>query len=119
MTGNGPSNDPPTSGTDWSGTGFRPSTEPIGGEEERTTDTPSTSISTDRPDVDALETRLDRRDADLQYVIDRYEAVIESQRTDEDRRTMRSRPRRFVRSVRARFDALVTDVEIALRSRRD
>lgn len=122
MDGMGPPHESRRNDTDWAGTGFQPSTEPItpdrGGRRRKRG--PPTSESNARPSVDELEERLDRREADLQQVIDRYETVLDDRRTGStDRGERPALPRRVLRSVRTRVEQLRTDVAIALRYRRE
>ena len=82
------------------------------------TDRSTSSSPPGHPEIDDLEARLHQKDAALQNVIDRYEAVLEDQ-DPRDPNAANRRPDGLIDAMRDRVDELLTDVQIVVQSRRE
>lgn len=69
-------------------------------------------------DVDELEARIHQQRASLQNVVDRYEAIIEAQQSAADGGRRATRREGLLDGARERASRLVTDLRIAIGSRR-
>lgn len=121
MTGDGHPHESPGRSTSRSGDGLHRGGEPIGAgtsESDRTEGGTSAGVEP-RRDVHELEARLDQRDADIQHVIDRYEAVLEDRHEEvHDSRRSITDPDGLVDTARSRIERVITDVRISLWQRR-
>ena len=69
----------------WDGTDFQPATDPIFTKwTESVQHDPNRTVERTDKEIDELEAKLDQRDADLQHVINRYEAVLENRAASND-----------------------------------
>jgi hypothetical protein len=135
MTGDGHAHEPPGSHTNWSGDDVARRLAPSDGSTDRLEHTPAATVADQREhtpattvegddrardvderarDVDELEARLVQRDADIQHVIDRYEAVLEDQEAAEQ-----SGPRTdgVLQTARRRLHRFLIDLEISFNRR--
>ena len=119
MTGNGHPHEPREGDRpDTRGRSARESTAPSQPDIDATHG--STAVGNqDGPGVDELEAQLHQKEATLQNVIDRYEAVLdEREHDDPGSHETKHRPDGFVDATREWVDDVLTDVKIAFHSRR-
>lgn len=119
MTVDGHPHGPRGSDEDRADPGGGPPDEPVDSprRDADATDRSTSAGGQDDPDVDELRARLRQKDATLQNVIDRYEVVLDERDSGDDRGGSR-RSDGFVDAARRRLDDVMTDIEMALRSRR-
>lgn len=117
MTGNGSPRESPDRTQSDPRSGVGSSDDRTAAADQGPSDGSERSGGSERPDVAELEARLDQKDASLQNVIDRYEALIERRR-DEGPDGSDGPASSFADAAQKRLDRLRADVEILLNSRR-